>query len=99
MLAEIKHALNTCPKDGTIYLAKSLSKKSGFFIAEGHLLYLVSNFENIEYKSLKTDYLLLNTDIEIRSFEKNKHLFQEDIMCWIFCQQIKGTMRATWNLS
>lgn len=72
MLAEIKHALNTCPKDGTIYLAKSLSKKSGFFIADGHLLYLVFNFENIEYKSLKTDYLLLNTDIEIRSFDKKQ---------------------------
>lgn len=72
MLAEIKHALKTCPKDGTIYLAKSLSKKSGLFITDGHLLYLVSNFENIAYKSLKTDYLLLNTDIEIRSFEKNQ---------------------------
>lgn len=72
MLKEIKKALNTVPKDGAIYLVKKLSQNTGFFIANGHLLYLVYNFENITHKSLTTDYLLLNTNIDIRSFKNNQ---------------------------
>lgn len=72
MLAEIKKALITVPKDGALYLVKKLSQNTGFFITNGHLLYLVYNFENITHKSLTTDYLLLNTDIEIHSFENNQ---------------------------
>lgn len=72
MLEEIKSALDTVPKDGAIYLVKKLSKNTGFFVTNGHLLYLVCNFENIAHKSLLTDYLLLNTDIEIHSFENNQ---------------------------
>lgn len=72
MLAEIKKALNTVPKDGVIYLVKKLSQNTGFFITNGHLLYLVYNFENITHKSLTTDYLLLNTNIEIQSFKNNQ---------------------------
>lgn len=72
MLKEIKKALNTVPKDGAIYLVKKLSQNTGFFIANGHLIYLVYNFENITHKSLTTDYLLLNTNIDIRSFKNNQ---------------------------
>lgn len=72
MLADIKKALSTVPKDGSIYLLKKLSKNTGFFCADGHLLYLVFNFENIAHKCLKTDYLLLNTDIQIQSFKNNQ---------------------------
>ena len=72
MLAEIEKALNTVPKDGAIYLVKKLSRNAGFFITNGHLLYIVYNFENITHKSLTTDYLLLNTDIEIHSFKHNQ---------------------------
>lgn len=72
MLKEIKKALNTVPKDGAIYLVKKLSQNTGFFITNGHLLYLVYNFENITHKSLTTDYLLLNTNIDIRSFKNNQ---------------------------
>ena len=72
MLAEIKKALSTVPKDGSIYLLRKLSKNTGLFCSNGHLLYLVLNFENIVHRCLTTDYLLLNTDIEIQSFKNDQ---------------------------
>lgn len=72
MLTKIRKALNAVPKDGTIYLLKKISNSAGFFAANGHLLYLVRNFENIPHKCLTTDYLLLNTDIEIQPFKNNQ---------------------------
>ena len=72
MLIAIKNALNTVPKDGAIYLVRKLSENTGFFVTNGHLLYLVYNFENIDHRSLLTDYLLLTTDIEIHSFKNNQ---------------------------
>lgn len=72
MLDRIKQWLITVPKDGAIYLAEKLSQHSGFFITNGHLLYLVSNFECISHTSFATDYLLLNTNVDIQSFENNQ---------------------------
>lgn len=72
MLGTIKKAISTTPLDGAIYLVEKLSEKSGFFITNGHLLYLVCNFENVAHKSLLTDYLHLNTDVEIYSFKNNQ---------------------------
>lgn len=72
MLETIKCAIATTPKDGAIYLIEKLSENTGFFVTNGHLLYLVYNFENITHKSMQTDYLLLNTDVEIHSFKNNQ---------------------------
>lgn len=72
MLDQIKQLLITIPKDGAIYLAKKLSQNTGFFIANGHLLYLVANFEGISHTSFTTDYLLFNTNVDIQSFENNQ---------------------------
>lgn len=72
MLETIKKAIATTPSDGAIYLVEKLSENTGFFVTNGHLLYLVYNFENITQKSLLTDYLLLNTDVEIHSFKNNQ---------------------------
>lgn len=72
MLAEIKKMLSAVPKDGSIYLLRKLSKNTGLFCSNGHLLYLVFNFENIAHRCLMTDYLLLNTDIEIQSFKNDQ---------------------------
>ena len=72
LLETIKCAIATTPKDGAIYLVKKLSENTGFFVTNGHLLYLVYNFENIAHKSMQTDYLLLNTDVEIHSFKNNQ---------------------------
>ncbi len=72
MLDRIKQLLITVPKDGAIYLAEKLSQSTGFFITNGHLLYLVTNFEGIPHTSFATDYLLLNTNVDIQSFENNQ---------------------------
>ena len=72
MLETIKRGIATTPKDGAIYLVEKLSENTGFFVTNGHLLYLVYNFENIAHKSMQTDYLLLNTDVEIHSFKNNQ---------------------------
>lgn len=72
MLETIKRGIAATPKDGAIYLVEKLSENTGFFVTNGHLLYLVYNFENIAHKSMQTDYLLLNTDVEIHSFKNNQ---------------------------
>ena len=72
MLEKIKKAIFATPKDGAIYLIEKLSKNTGFFVTNSHLLYLVYNFESIAHKSLQTDYLLLNTDVEIHAFKNNQ---------------------------
>lgn len=72
MLDRIKQLLITVPKDGAIYLAKKLSEQTGFFITNGHLLYLAVNSEAISRTTLTTDYLLLNTDVDIQSFKNNQ---------------------------
>ena len=72
MLETIKRGIATTPKDSAIYLVEKLSENTGFFVTNGHLLYLVYNFENIAHKSMQTDYLLLNTDVEIHSFKNNQ---------------------------
>lgn len=74
MIERIKRLLVSVPQDGNIYLAEGLSRQTGFFITNGHLLYLAANFERVSHTNLATDYLLLNTNIEIRSFE-NSQLF------------------------
>lgn len=72
MLETIKRGIAATPKDGAIYLVEKLSENTGFFVTNGHLLYLVYNFEKISHKSMQTDYLLLNTDVEIHSFKNNQ---------------------------
>ena len=73
MLETIKNAIVTTPADGTIYLIKKLSGNTGLFVTDNHLIYLVYNFENIAHKTLITDYLLLNTDVEIHSIKNNQN--------------------------
>lgn len=72
MLEKIKKALSTCPDDGAIYLVYKLSDCSGFFMSCKHLVYMVCNTEEISHQSLATEFLRLNTNIEITSIENNQ---------------------------
>ena len=47
MLETIKRGIATTPKDGAIYLVEKLSENTGFFVTNGHLLYLVYNKQHI----------------------------------------------------
>ena len=53
----------------SVYLIHALTERSGFFMTEGHLVYMVVNYEGLQYQSLATDYLRLNTDIDITSIK------------------------------
>lgn len=75
MLLSIKNALSKCPGDGSIYLINKLSDISGFFMVKGHLLYMVYNSEKIPHQNLTTEFLRLNTNIDIVSV-KNDQKFE-----------------------
>ncbi len=75
MLGKIKESLLKCPDDGSIYLIEKLSDISGFFMVKSHLIYMVTNFEKISHQNLSTEFLRLNTNIEIVSI-KNDQQFQ-----------------------
>ncbi len=72
MLEKIKKALSACPEDGVIYLVYKLSAFSGFFMSDKHLIYMVYNTEEISHQSLTTEFLRLDTDIEINSIKNNQ---------------------------
>lgn len=70
MVTQIKSALSTCPLDGMIYLIYRISETSGFFMVRRHLVYMVVNKEFIPHQNVATEFLQLNTDIEISSIER-----------------------------
>ena len=72
MLEKVKKAMRTCPCDGAIYLVHKLSDCSGFFMSQKHLMYMVYNNEGASHQSLITEFLRLNTNIEITSIENNQ---------------------------
>lgn len=72
MLEKIKKSISACPDDGAIYLVYKLSTFSGFFMTHKHLIYMVYNIEEIPHQSLATEFLRLNTDIEIASIKNNQ---------------------------
>lgn len=72
MFDKIKKALESCSSDGSIYLVHKLSNNSGFFMTNKHLLYMVYNFEHTPHQSLTTEFLRLNTNVEIVSIKNNQ---------------------------
>ena len=75
MLEIVKNTLATCPRDSGIYLVYKLSDVSGFFMSEKHLIYMAYNNESVSHQSLATEFLRLNTNIEITAIE-NDHQFE-----------------------
>ena len=72
MLSELITSISDSPDDGLIYLVKKLTDTTGFFVLNNHLLYIARNFENETAKSIKTEYLNLNTNVDIRAFAENQ---------------------------
>lgn len=72
MLQLIHEAVASLPEDGLLYLIKKLTDKTGFFVANKHLLYVVSNCDHEESQSISTEYLHLNTNVEIHAFAENQ---------------------------
>ena len=55
------------PSDNNIYLIEKLSEIAGFFISNQKFLYIVKNSEISINQNIKTDFIELNTNIEIFS--------------------------------
>ena len=72
MLEKVKNALTACPCDGAIYLVHKLSDCSGFFMSQKHLVYMAYNNEGAAHQNLVTEFLRLNTNIEITAIENNQ---------------------------
>lgn len=72
MINTIKEKLASCENDGIIYLIKKISTSSGFFMTDGRLLYMVFNDENDSQQSISTQFLRLNTNVEVLSIESNQ---------------------------
>lgn len=68
MLSVVKDAIEKSPIDGLIYLAQKLSDTSGFFVSDKHLLYIVKNFDHESSQSISTEFIKLNTNVEIQAF-------------------------------
>lgn len=68
MLSVVKDAIEKSPVDGLIYLAKKLSETTGFFVSDKHLLYIVRNIDHETSQSISTEYIKLNTNVEIQAF-------------------------------
>lgn len=72
MLQLIHEAVASLPEDGLLYLTKKLTDKAGFFVANKHLLYVVSNCDHEASQSISTEYLHLNTNVEIHAFAEDQ---------------------------
>lgn len=75
MLHLIRAAVASSPEDDLLYLAKKLTDKAGFFVSNKHLLYVVSNSDQEVAQSISTEYLHLNTNVEIHAFAED-HQFK-----------------------
>lgn len=69
MLNELKKHLKDCRIDGKFYLIKKLSETAGFFMTDKKLVYIVKNFERRDFNSMKSEYLNLYTNVELRAVE------------------------------
>ncbi len=69
MLQKIKAAINKNIINGKIYLIEKISAVSGFFVSDNKVLYIVANFENEVSQSMTTEFLRLNTNLELMSIE------------------------------
>ena len=75
-LDQIINEALSCSLNDKIYLIEPFSKKAGLFCSNGDLLYLVQNEEGCKPQSISTDFLQMDTNIYIQSFEDN-HSFPD----------------------
>lgn len=64
------------PKDNTLYLLEKFSSKTGIFVSNGNILYLVLNEEHCSSMSIETDLLCLETNIFISAFSSTAQSFK-----------------------
>ncbi len=69
---QIIQEATTCVRNGKIYLIDKITDKSGLFCSDGDILYLVMNLEGCSSLSVSTDYLQMDTNVFVQSFDEHK---------------------------
>lgn len=67
IVRDIIQRIQESKEDNNLYLIEKLSDKSGFFVSNKRLLYLVRNYETDICLNTKTDYLEMNTNVDVLS--------------------------------
>lgn len=67
------HRIKICSHDDTLYLLEKISDNSGLFALNGNILFAAKNVEESVCQSIKTEYLHLETNIHISSFDTSAH--------------------------
>jgi len=70
------YKIQSSPKDNTLYLLEKMSFDTGLFVSNGNVLYIVPNKESSSSMSIKTDFLLLETNIYITAFNPSVSTFE-----------------------
>lgn len=73
LLNKIAEAINTSPIDDKLYLIEKCSDVAGFFVSNKHFIYMVKNTESIAPSSLQTEYLKLQSNVNIIAVENLQH--------------------------
>lgn len=74
--SNIKQKLLECVHDDTLYLLEKISDEGGFFALNGNLLYMTV-CRNDNSLSIKTEYLHLETNIHVTSFNNSVQSFSD----------------------
>jgi len=61
-----------CVHNGKLYLIDKISDKSGLFCSDGDLLYLVINHEGCSPLSVVTEFLQMDTNVFVQSFDEHR---------------------------
>lgn len=62
----------SCVHNGKLYLIDKITDKSGLFCSDGDLLYLVINHEGCSPISVVTEFLQMDTNVFVQSFDEHK---------------------------
>ena len=62
----------SCPHNGKLYLIDKITSISGLFCSDGDILYLVMNHEGCSPLSIATEYLQMDTNVFVQSFDEHK---------------------------
>lgn len=77
MKSEIINKIRLAPKDSTLYLVEKFTNIAGIFVSNGNVFYLVKNEEGCISMSTSTDWIGMNTNVYVSSFNTQDSSFPD----------------------
>lgn len=74
--SDILCRIKQCPYDDTLYLIEKNSDISGFFALNGNIIYMMPNFNGCHNISIKTEFLHMETNIQVSAFNTPDQSFK-----------------------